>query len=245
VRLRPHRESKPPSHPRGGESRPNPKRQKLLGQALSASRILALKSVKDDNDTQESNFLANTYNIRTYNIMINNKDMFKEAMIHLSTSELYAIGSNFVLATLVGDAIPYYELALTRSKGRDIPAYVAASREYGLALFGQSSFQDVTKARKSYIDALSLLSDKNNFLDPSAYAIDLAELATLEASFGDWKCSSDDLNIANSVFDKLIPQASQLLQAKNYFNNAVAVKIKGPSQPSNGCSYSVPIISWL
>jgi hypothetical protein len=35
VRLRPHPESKPPSYPGGGESRPNPKRQKLLGQALS------------------------------------------------------------------------------------------------------------------------------------------------------------------------------------------------------------------
>src|ERR1700678_1383594 len=35
VRLRPHRESKPPSHPGGGESPPNPNRQKLLGQALS------------------------------------------------------------------------------------------------------------------------------------------------------------------------------------------------------------------
>jgi transcriptional regulator with XRE-family HTH domain len=35
VRLRPHPESKPPSHPGGGESRPNPNRQKLLGQALS------------------------------------------------------------------------------------------------------------------------------------------------------------------------------------------------------------------
>src|ERR1700733_2709872 len=34
VRLRPHRESKPPSHPGGGESPPNPNRQKLLGQAL-------------------------------------------------------------------------------------------------------------------------------------------------------------------------------------------------------------------
>src|ERR1700733_15158906 len=36
---RPHRESKPPSHPGGGESPPNPNRQKLLGQALTATSI--------------------------------------------------------------------------------------------------------------------------------------------------------------------------------------------------------------
>jgi hypothetical protein len=39
VRLRPHPESKPPSHPGGGESHPNPKRQKLLGQALSVADL--------------------------------------------------------------------------------------------------------------------------------------------------------------------------------------------------------------
>src|SRR5277367_3345724 len=44
VRLRPHPESKPPSHPGGGESRPNPNRQKLLGQALRSKDLVAPKS---------------------------------------------------------------------------------------------------------------------------------------------------------------------------------------------------------
>jgi hypothetical protein len=38
--LRPHPESKPPSHPEGGESRPHRLRQKLLGQALKLEQFV-------------------------------------------------------------------------------------------------------------------------------------------------------------------------------------------------------------
>jgi hypothetical protein len=158
---------------------------------------------------------------------------------------LYAIGSQFVLTSGVGDALQFYDAAIRKSADINIPVYLSANRELGVALAYQGKFQNIPKSRDAYLSVLGLIAKKSNNLDLAQYAYDLAELANIELKNGDWKCGTDAHQLADDLYDKLITQNPQLGQIKAFFDTSASAIAKQDKQPSNGCPYVIPKIDWL
>jgi tetratricopeptide (TPR) repeat protein len=148
--------------------------------ALYGAGTVAAANIQD---AQARSFLLGTYNIRIYNALLQDRAVIKAAENKLLPSELYMIGSLYSLMGL-SDGIPYYKLAISKSKNDD--EKVTIYREMGDALFRPGSYQDIAEARVDYDQALSIASKIP--YQQMTYIQYAAELGQLELLYGDWKC---------------------------------------------------------
>src|SRR5262245_47519534 len=100
----------------------------LYADAISTSEKLTDPRLKE--------FLLNTYNIRIYNKLSANKDAIDHASNQLLFSELYALGSFYVLSGFQEEGVGYYKLALNEAKKEE--DRLTIYRELGNALWWQN-----------------------------------------------------------------------------------------------------------
>jgi hypothetical protein len=161
--------------------------------ALYAAQISAVAAVSD---LQSRNFLANTYQIRIYNDLLQNQVALDAVSKDLLPSELYMLGGLYTLNGL-SDGLRYYKLALDKTKSDDEKATIY--RELGAALFPAGLNHDLKNARDAYVQALTI-SAKQSYLW-AKYSFFLAELGVAEEMYGDWKCGVDISNYALPLLD--------------------------------------------
>lgn len=207
--------------------------------SLQVDRLVNISRISDP---QSKELMNNMYQIRTYNIINQNKDLFLRVAGEMIFSELYSIGGSFSLNGQVSDSLPFYELSLSKtrnSSGVLIEETPAVLREMGSALFSQSSSQDIRRARALYLEALKILDDRNNPPSSLIYARYLSELGYWEMEFGDWKCGKDAMTKALSLLG-LIANVEQNEQFLNIYKLAYESNSRArqrPNQPEEGCSY--------
>jgi hypothetical protein len=80
--------------------------------ALYADQTSSVEKLKDG---YTKSFLQNTYAIRIYNKLYQNKDLIRRASGDLVYSELYALGSFLTLANIQDEGFFYYNLALNKA----------------------------------------------------------------------------------------------------------------------------------
>lgn len=203
---------------------------------LTAQRVLATAQFKEDVVTRD--FLANMYNIRIFNIIETHAEAFKKSSGRLTFGELYAIGSNLSLNGRGKDAIYFYEESLKKS---DRAASSTVNREMGYTLGQKGPSQDIPRARKAYLESISVLADKSVWLDPRFYAQNVSELAIIELHSGDRKCGEKLVTLADTAFSAIAIYDPSIRQISTLFHQtASAAKKATTGQPVDGCCYEVP-----
>ena len=202
--------------------------------ALYAAETSAVAAVQDQ---QTKFFLANTYAIRIYNLLSENEAAILAARSRLLPSELYFIGSLYVLSGLP-DAMTYYKSALEKSTSD--AEKEAIYREIGNGLFSAGPNQNITDARAAYVQPLTI-SSKTPYLFVK-YTFDLTELGNFELMNGDWKCGQQVTNYRISLFDAETASNPAAAEASTQFRNVVAAMTRKPGQSAKGCPYQLPLL---
>jgi tetratricopeptide (TPR) repeat protein len=201
--------------------------------ALYAEEVTNFEKIQD---LQLKSFLANSYNIRIYNRLSEYKSVINKASTDLLSSELYMIGSFYTLSGLADEGIPYYQLALAKSK-KD-PEKAAIYRELGNALFIPGPNQNISGARDAYNNALRISSTMPYVAN--GYAFYVTELGGFELTGGDWKCGQDLTEYGLALLDLAAARDASAQLPATYFRNRLATLRQGPTQPATGCPYKIP-----
>ena len=211
--------------------------------SLRAEKISALQKV-DDRDPKNQPYIdavSAAFDVRTYNIMVANKDLFDEIKESLRSSELYEIESMF--AFFVGDietAQTYYNLAIDRADkdgNKDVKA--TAYRERGSFQFNAGP-KYIGEARDSYMKSLQLLVELK---DTRKYTLFLSDWTGWEIAMGDWECGQKLRGIATKLLEEMARTDYAILNQKIRFVQQWDSLSKRDDQPGKGgCAFPIPQI---
>jgi hypothetical protein len=216
---------------------------------LQAEKVMNTIKLSELPDPSVSDFVSNTYNMRIYNALYSNKEIFLGVSDRLLYSELYAIAGGFVLSGQIRDGLPFYRLAIKKSEHDDF-ALIGALREQARALFISSTLPDteanhndyIKQAREGYLRGLGLMDDRDHVAFSESYVLYLSELASGELTFGDWKCGADLMSVALRSLGYLVnfdkePKMSGLYANMMQSYGSATMK---PNQSNKGCVSPVP-----